>query len=279
LINPGEDSRPGGPFQFFLEQERIEVVRISMTELRSLVSSISRELSGDQRINVPQDRLRLLSRVAYGCVAAGPVLDPEFDALLLKLCHRTAIRRSDESARHHALVAVLAREQGDDLVASWNARGGLDAVLQAALLRAGQPYAGSKWIYEQLRATSDGAAMWPLLGLPATDDGQQAYIDACLAEVNRSLGLAISLRELGRHARWDVTGLQSVRLGSAEVLLQEAHSVVTELALSEPEAWAQLSGSRAGEPIGTEARAVRDLAWRLYLRGLAGIRWIRGMTA
>lgn len=274
LVNPGSAKRSQGPFQFFVDGERIEVVRVCLTQLRSMAARLSHALTRGERIGLPPNDLRLLCRVAYGCRIAGPDLDADVGTALARTCHLAMIARSGESACQHALVAVLAREQEDDLIAAWNARGAVEAIAQREVLRSGAPYAGSKWVTEQLAARECGAALWPFLQLPADGD-RRAYLADCLAMIADSLGRPATAPGLGEHARWDTGGLRHYQLRASGVLVQHAHNAVVELSPDESLAWDELD-AHGERPIGRENRPARDLAWHLYIRGLAGIRWMRG---
>jgi nucleotidyltransferase-like protein len=275
LLSPASPPRPAGPFQIFADGERIEVVRASLFELRSMVTYLADALASAQPIRLSHADLRLLSRAAYGCRAGGAPLNPKVEEELVQICHLTAIRRSTEAARQHALVAALALEQADGLIAAWNLRGALEAVLQEEMLRSGAPYAGSKWLPEQLAASGHGTRLLPLLDLPA-DGSEQAFVTACLTEVERVLRTPTTVRALGHHARWSISGLDEYCLGQRNVLVQREHNAVTELTPDDHAAWNELSATASSQPIGTEPRPARDLAWRLYVRGLTLIRWTRG---
>jgi len=274
LVNPGVPARSPGPFQFFADGERIEIVRIDLTYLRSVVRELSRALGRSEPIGLPHAEARLLSRVAHGCRMGGPPLDAGFESALARTCHLATIQRSAESARQHGLVAALALEQEDELIASWNARGAIEAILQRDVLRSGLPYAGSKWLTEQLAMLECGAAIRPLLQLPRPGD-RQAYLTDCLAVIADSLDTPATIPGLGETARWDTAGLGHYHLPGADVLVQQEHNAVIELAADAGPAWAELS-CRPEQPIGGETRSVRDVAWQLYVRGLAGIRWENG---
>lgn len=269
IINPGEPDRPNGPFQFFVDDERIEIIRVAQTPLRATVDDLARRLDAGQPIGLGQERERLLSRVAHGAQVAGAPVDAEFEAHLATVWQRAILRRTRESVRKHALVAALAVDQGDDLVASWNGRGAVEAVLQLGALRAGLPYAGAKWLYEQLRGRPELAAATELLRLPRTPAERHAHTAACLAEAATALGTGTGLAELGADARWDGGGLHSRRLFDRSVLVNTEHNTVHELTAEQASAWQEL----AGRPVGTESRPARALAWRLYLDGAVDLRW------
>ena len=194
--------------------------------------------------------------------------------MLARTCHQATIQRSTESARQHALVAVLAAEQDDGLIACWNARGAIEAIAQRDVLRSGAPYAGSKWLTEQLAESGCGLAVGPLLRLPAAGN-QQGYLSRCLAVIMDSLGITATVRSLGEHARWDTSGLRHHHLGACDVLVHERHNALVELTADEVPGWSELR-AKPDQPIGLQTRAARDAGWTLYLRGLAGIRWTRG---
>jgi hypothetical protein len=240
-----------------------------------MAGQLSDALASGQRIGLSHTDLRLLSRVAHGCRIGGPALEAGFGTVLARTCHLAAIQRSGESARQHALVAAVAREQEDDQMASWNARGAIEAIAQREILRSGAPYAGSKWLAEQLAEHEGAAAIRPLLQLPAGGK-QRAYLADCLAVIADSLGAPATVPGLGEHARWDTSDLRHHHLGASEVLVQRAHNAVIELTGGEGPAWEELA-TQPEQPIGRETRPARDLAWRLYVRGLAGIRWTHGV--
>ncbi|NSC25222.1 hypothetical protein FM076_30360 [Streptomyces albus subsp. chlorinus] len=283
LLDSTSGGRPPGPFQFFESGDRVEITRVRTGELASLADDIASSLGRSAPLTLPYTKIRELSRAAFGCHVAGPALDGAVDARLRRTCQEAMLTSSTASAGRHALVALLAAEQDDLATACWNARGATDAALQWMLLKAGHPYAGSKWLYEQARSKPGLAGAWevvrPCLRIPRDRAGQREHLARCLDVFERTFSTEPVLGVLGADAGWQRGALELCRLAGRHVVVDPESSTVTEIDAGTVPGLRRLFGLAPGEalPVSSSDPSERAAIWPLYASGL--VRLDPGRTA
>jgi hypothetical protein len=274
ILDSTSSGRSPGPFQFFESGDRVEITRLQVADLDSLAKDIADRLGESGSLTVPHEKIRELSRAAFGCHIAGRAIDEAVDARLRRTCQEAVLAGSTTSARKHALVALLAAEQEDLATACWNARGAVDAALQWSLLAAGHPYAGSKWLYEQARAEPGLAAEWeavqPCLRIPRDRDGRREHLARCFAVFEPTFLTEPTLAGLGADAGWRCGTLELCRLAGRRVVVDPETNTVTEIDPGRVPGLRRLFELAPGNalPVSTSDPAERAAVWPLYVAGL-----------